>query len=135
MTLLQTGTGHLLLGGAPGDAALVTGDATLTYAQLAAAVEERRAALGPGRGLVLLEAGNDVATVVTYLAALAGQHPVLLVPPGADHTALVRTYAPEVLATGHGLTHAGAGPADPAAVLHPDLAVLLSISGSSTSTR
>ena len=67
------------LGGAADDPALVTTAAvTLTYADLAQRVEERRVQLGAVRRLVLLEAANDVESVVTYLAALAGRHPVLL---------------------------------------------------------
>ena len=73
-----------LLGGAPDAPALITPQGTTTYAELASAVRAMAALLGPERRLVLLEARNDVRTVVTYLAALAGHHPVLLVGEGAN---------------------------------------------------
>ena len=77
----------------PATAALLdAADRGLTYADLRRLVDARRAELGPTRRLVLLEAGNDVETVVTYLAALAGRHPVLLAAPGDidRHAELVR---------------------------------------------
>lgn len=124
---------HLLLGGAPGDTALITAAGQLTYAELAERVEARAAELGASRRLVLLEAANDVDSVVTYLAALAGRHPVLLVGPGdaARHPELLDRYAPDVLATPGGLeTRSG----DDGSI-HPDLAVLLSTSGSTGSPK
>jgi acyl-CoA synthetase (AMP-forming)/AMP-acid ligase II len=121
MATVSTTTEPFLLGGAPGDTALVTDDVTLTYAELADAVRARATELGTTRRLVLLEAANDIQTVVTYLGALAGHHPVLLVGAGdAERQAdIIRTYAPD--APGHDL--------------HPDLAVLLSTSGSTGSPK
>ncbi len=119
-TFLPT-TAPLLLGGAPGDPALIAGDETLTYAELADAVRSRASEFGTTRRLVLLEAANDVSTVVTFLAALSSRHPVLVV--AADDTQrqadIVRTYRPD--SAGHDL--------------HPDLAVLLSTSGSTGSPK
>lgn len=113
-----------LLGGAADDVALVAGDQALTYGELAAAVHARAAELGSRRRLLLLEAANDLTTVVDYLAALAGHHPVLMVGAGdADRQAdIVRTYAP-------------GGSGQPASNLHPDLALLLSTSGSTGSPK
>src|SRR4029079_12047168 len=87
------------------------------------------------RRLVLLEAGNDVESVVTYLAALAGRHPVLLAAPGdvERHADLVAHYRPDVLQTGDGvLREQRPGTAHD---LHPDLALLLSTSGSTGSPK
>jgi len=125
-----------LLGGAPGDLAVLAADESLTYAELAAAVRARAAELGTTRRLVLLEAANDVRTVVTYLAALSGRHPVLIV--GADdqerQADIVRTYSPEILCTADGIQHLH--PTDVLGRnLHPDLAVLLSTSGSTGSPK
>ena len=108
---------------------------TTTYAELAALVDERAAELGPTRRLVLLEAGNDVETVVTYLAALAGRHPVLLTAPGdvERHAHLLDHYLPDVVqASGRRLEEVRPGTAHD---LHPDLAVLLSTSGSTGSPK
>ncbi len=137
----------LLLGGRDDDPALVSADRTLTYAGLRAAVlhraEELDASLGGSRGLVLVEAANDLRTVVTYLAALAGRHPVLLVPaadtrPQTERQAeILGRYGPRVRCTPDGLLAADS-PGPQAGLhpdLHPDLALLLSTSGSTGSPR
>jgi acyl-CoA synthetase (AMP-forming)/AMP-acid ligase II len=124
-----------LLGGREDAPALLTTTGSVTYAELAGRVEARRATLGPTRRLVLLEAGNDVESVVTYLAALAGRHPVLLAAPGdvERHADLVAHYRPDVVQTGDGvLCEQRPGTAHD---LHPDLALLLSTSGSTGSPK
>ena len=110
-----------LLGGRDADPAIVTADGTLTYAELSDLVERRALELDdPGR-LLLLEMANDLPSVVTYLAALALHRPVVVVTPGA-HEDIVRRYRPALDAV-----------TPPA--LHPDLAVLLSTSGSTGSPK
>ena len=107
----------------------------MTYGNLSARVDARRAELGPTRRLVFLEAGNDVESVVTYLAALAGGHPVLVAAPGDTdrHAELVDRYQPDVVhASGAPLREVRAGTRHD---LHPDLAVLLSTSGSTGSPK
>lgn len=110
---------HWLLGGAPGDPALVDGDTVVTYGELLDLVAAERSRLGP-RHLVALEARPTVGFVVSYLAALAAGHPVLLVADGdlARHAQMVAEYRP---GDGDGL--------------HPDLALLLSTSGSTGSPK
>ena len=93
-------------GGRP---ALHAGGATVTYAELAARVAEAAAGLG-SRRLQVLAPGHDVDSVVAYLAALRAGHPVLLAEPAR---------LPD-LADRYG----------DAGDLHPDLALLLSTSGS-----
>jgi acyl-CoA synthetase (AMP-forming)/AMP-acid ligase II len=132
---VQTIDAHPLLAGRPGDVALLTASGAVTYAELSARVDARRTDLGPSRRLVLLEAGNDVESVVTYLASLAGGHPVLLAAPGdvERHAELVAHYRPDVVQTaGRGLEERRQGSAHD---LHPDLAVLLSTSGSTGSPK
>ena len=126
---------HPLLGGRPDATALDSAQSSTSYAQLAALVEERKTELGPTRRLVLLEAANDVESVVTYLAALGGRHPVLLTAPGdvERHAHLLDHYRPDVVQTAGGRPeerHPGT-----AHDLHPDLAVLLSTSGSTGSPK
>ncbi|WP_445259319.1 non-ribosomal peptide synthetase [Nocardioides aurantiacus] len=115
-------------GGAP---ALVADGLVLSHADLAARVHDRAGRLGRTRRLVLLECRNEVETVVTYLAALAGHHPVLLTGPDCRRDDLVATYRPDVVAAGNQLEELS----EPAHDLHPDLAVLLSTSGSTGSPK
>ncbi|SCF32620.1 AMP-binding protein [Micromonospora mirobrigensis] len=117
--------------------AVVTADGTLSYADLAARVAETAHRLGTTRRLVLVAGANTVDALVAYLAGLHGGHPVLLVPGGGPATrALVEAYDPDVVI----------GPVDgawriderrdgSAHELHPELALLLSTSGSTGSPK
>lgn len=113
------------------DPAVLTEDRTVTYRELAAEVAARSAEFGTRRKLVLVETRNDLPTLVTYLAALAGHHVVLPVPGGGDHTAVVDAYQPDVIVRDGLLVHRHRGSHD----LHPDLALLLSTSGSTGSPK
>lgn len=107
----------------------------ISYAELAERVEAFAARLGEARRLVLLAGQNTVDTVVAYLAALAAGHPVLLAPgeQPAALDALVAAYDPDAVATASGeLIERRAGSAHE---LHPDLALLLSTSGSTGSPK
>jgi hypothetical protein len=135
--------GTLLLRGQDEDTALVVGDRHVSYGALRDMVAERRRELGGTRRLVLLQASTTLDPVVTHLAALAGGHPVLLVEGGAPGTpagrhlqGLLERFDPDVVAHGgpdgaglevrrRGTRHA----------LHPDLALLLSTSGSTGSPK
>jgi acyl-CoA synthetase (AMP-forming)/AMP-acid ligase II len=123
-------------GGAP---ALVTDAGTLTYGELARRVEERRRMLGDTRRLMLLEAAPEVDFVATYLAALAGRHPVLLAPAGGATSeswrALRATYDPDVVVAGDTAWQIGEFRTRSHHELHPDLALLLSTSGSTGSPK
>ena len=111
------------------------GGRSLTYAELAGLVAERAAVLGRTRRLVLLAGANRVESLVTYLAGLSAGHPVLLVPgdnPG-NLAAVVEAYDPDVVVAPDGsLTERHAGTVHD---LHPDLALLLSTSGSTGSPK
>jgi acyl-CoA synthetase (AMP-forming)/AMP-acid ligase II len=110
---------------------------TLTYAELSHRVDAVRQRLGSGRRLVLVAGANTVDTVVTYLAGLTAGHVVLLAGDGADQLhGLVAAYDPDVVATARdgswSLTHRRQ---DSVHDLHPDLALLLSTSGSTGSPK
>ncbi len=112
--------------------ALLTASGSVTYADLAARVAALAERLGATRRLVLVPARNDVDTVVSYLAALAGRHPVLLGPEdGPGREGLVAAYDPDVVLDG-GLHERRAGTGHD---LHPDLALLLSTSGTTGSPK
>ncbi|WP_022887767.1 AMP-binding protein [Agromyces italicus] len=135
------------LGGRAEDPALVADGRVIDYAELVDRVGRRSAELGTTRRLVMIEAGNTLEPVVTYLAALEGGHPVLFVPAGGDETArrnraaLTERFDPDVIArTGaddrgerhwilderrRGTRHE----------LHPELALLASTSGSTGSPK
>jgi len=112
--------------------------ARLTYRELADRVDAVAARLGPRPRLVLVETAAEVETLVAHLAALRGGHPVLLTADGdaARTAALVAAYDPDVVQVrgpdGRGLRERRPGTAHD---LHPDLALLLSTSGSTGSPK
>ncbi|GGQ75212.1 AMP-binding protein [Couchioplanes azureus] len=117
--------------------ALVTADEEISYAELAARVERAAAALGATRRLVLVAGANTVDAVVGYLGVLAAGHVVLLVPD-EDRVveSLIRAYDPDVVCrtVGGVWRHVERRPGS-AHELHPDLALLLSTSGSTGSPK
>ena len=118
--------------------AVLTADGALSYRELAARVDDVAARLGTERRLVLLAARNDVETLVAYLAAITAGHPLLVVP--ADKPAalesLVSGYEPDVvLRTGNGSLAIDERWPGTRHELHPDLALLLSTSGSTGSPK
>ncbi|MGV0742112.1 AMP-binding protein [Mycolicibacterium sp. XJ870] len=112
--------------------AVITATQQVTYRQLAYRVSAAAAAIGAGRRLVLLETHNDLATLVHYLGAVAGGHVALPVPAGADHSAIMRTYSPDTVIDAAGIQHRRR---DSAHLLHDDLALLMSTSGSTGSPK
>ena len=114
------------------------GPRTVTYAELDALVTEQAARLAGGRQLVTIALDRTVDAVVTYLAALAGGHVALVAQEGDGEgfRTLAATFAPTTTAN----RVDGAWLTDQAEqttghVLHADLAVLLSTSGSTGSPK
>lgn len=121
--------------------AVVHATGTLTYAELADHVDDVRTRLGTQRRLVAVRARTDLGSLVAYLAALAGGHAVLLVPGDRTDAAtdLLRAYAPDVVLasadrTGPGVDVDERRPGT-GHELHPELALLLSTSGSTGSPK
>ena len=117
--------------------ALVSADGALSYCDLARRVAaEARGWPGAGqRRLVLVEIEPRVDALVTYLAALAAGHVVLLAAPGRGDT-LADAWSPDDRAGCDGgawdVVH---GPQSARHDLHPDLALLMSTSGSTGSPK
>ncbi|MGB0437109.1 MAG: AMP-binding protein [Mycobacterium sp.] len=120
---------HLVSGG--GNPALLTADRQISYRELADHVTASSSELGTQRRLVLLETRNDTTTLVNYLGALSGGHVVLPVPADVDHTATIDTYDPDVIIRDGSVAHRH----QPHHELHPELALLLSTSGSTGSPK
>jgi acyl-CoA synthetase (AMP-forming)/AMP-acid ligase II len=111
---------------------------TITYADLAGRVDALAPAFGSGRRLVLIAAANTIDTITCYLAALRSGHVVLLTSADQpDHLAgLVDRFDPDNVC----LERAGAMTIQtrtdrPAHDLHPELALLLSTSGSTGAAK
>ena len=119
------------LGGFGAHLAVVTDDLQLTYTELATRVACCATELGGRRRLILLETRNDVDTLVSYLGALAGNHVVLPVPADSDYGSVLDVYDPDTVVRA-GVTEFRHRPRHE---LHPDLALLLSTSGSTGSPK
>lgn len=111
-----------------------TSGVATNYADLDVLVSARAAELGGGRQLIFVEAKNTLQTVVDYLACLRARHVVhLLDSLSAEKTdTLVKLYKPQLLINAQGqISRLN----NPSLELHPELAVLLSTSGSTGSPK
>ncbi|MCL7429825.1 AMP-binding protein [Streptomyces sp. YS415] len=119
--------------------ALITADGELSYRELAERVTATAERLGPVRRLVMLAGSNTADALVIHLAALSAGHPVLLTPGDSEGTirALTEAYAPDVVARPYSDGTWTLDERHPASAhtLHPDLALLLSTSGSTGSPK
>ena len=79
--------------------AILTDPLAMTYRELAERVDAFALRLGTTRRLVALAAANDVDSLVVYLAALAGGHPLILLPEDkpAALESIVAAYDPDVI--------------------------------------
>lgn len=115
--------------------AVVTPDVTLSYADLADRVDDVAKTLGGDRRLVLVEGANRLGSLIGYLGALAGGHVVLLVPSESApaRASLRAAYDPDAVVGADGTVSLLRE--QPAHALHPELALLLSTSGSTGSPK
>jgi acyl-coenzyme A synthetase/AMP-(fatty) acid ligase len=116
-------------GGRP--ALALPGGRVVTHRELAALADERAQRWGPGRRLVAVVAEPGPDALVAYVGALRARHATLLLPPDRA-PGLLEAYRPDVVVRG---AVDEARSATPAHDLHPDLALLLSTSGSTGSPK
>lgn len=104
----------------------------LTYDELADRVDAFAARLGPERRLLLVEAANSLEAVIAYLAALAGGHAVILAAEASQR--LIDLFRPDAI---YRAAHGGwtLKLTAPEGGLHPDLALMLSTSGTTGATK
>lgn len=109
----------------------------LTYAELAARADVFGETLGPAPQLLLIEAANEIEPLVAYLGALRHGHPVVMAASDSDRQLqrIIETYKPDVRfrKSCRGWVAEQQPPSSRA--LHPDLAVLLSTSGSTGAAK
>ena len=105
---------------------------TLTYTDLARRVDDTAALLGATRRLVLVEGANDLDALVAHLAALTHGHVVLLAAPGEPAGRLAEAWDPDVVVRDGVVRERHEGTRHD---LHPDLALLLSTSGTTGSPK
>lgn len=121
--------------------ALLTARQTITYTELADRVTLAAERLGPSRRLVLLAATNHPEAVVQYLAALAGGHALILVDAGQPESVrrLIGAYDPDLVVAPAIVDDAPWDVEERGGEarhrLHPELALLLSTSGSTGSPK
>lgn len=115
------------------DPALVEHGRVVTHDELArrvAALVDRLPAVATGRRLVHLPLTRDIAGIVGHLAVLAAGHVALVTGPGAG--SITDRFTPDLRLAGEEVEILSAGPVH---LLHPDLALLLSTSGSTGSPK
>ncbi|WP_296598963.1 AMP-binding protein [Phenylobacterium sp.] len=107
---------------------------TVSYAALAERADAFAARLAGAR-LLLIEARNELKALVAYLGALRSGTPAILTSSGGDHAALAEVFAPDAIfaPTDGGWRLERRARRDIAP--HPDLALLLSTSGTTGATK
>lgn len=109
---------------------------SLSYAQLAQSADDvySRASL-PQRALIAIECENSLITVSAYLGALRNGYPVLLVDAQLDHQLRHRLYKNFHVSHVYDIGGNWISLDQSAPEVHPDVAVLLSTSGSTGSPK
>lgn len=116
--------------------AIHTAEELITYGELDRRIGLRMTELGTERRLILIQTANEVEPLITYLAALRACHPVMLVASDKPADDVIAAYRPDLVfsqrSDGWALDeHRAVTEHD----LHPDLALLLSTSGSTGTSK
>lgn len=123
--------------------AVITHEQTLSYSSLVERIERfaehARAQLPEGntRPLVLLEAVSEIGSIVAYLACLRAGWPVILVAEGqsSPNGRIASTYRPNLVVGPSGAEWVASLASPDPAPMHPELAVLLSTSGTTGAAK
>ncbi|MFI6674094.1 AMP-binding protein [Kribbella sp. NPDC050470] len=116
--------------------ALIDSAGSLTYGELTERLAALTALLPPahtGRRLVHVPLAPERDLVLAYLAVLAAGHVALVTPP--QHRLITTAYPPDVWLRADGTFEPTSPDVGPRHLLHPDLALLLSTSGSTGSPK
>lgn len=115
--------------------AVMTDDEVLSYAELAKRVGSAARELGSQRRLIAQAATNTIDSLVWYLAALQSGNPIILVPSDSPSSfnGVVEGYDPDVVIDSTGRLHSHRDVSNHE--LNPELALLLSTSGSTGSPK
>ncbi len=117
--------------------ALLAQGSALSYTDLSDIVDSVVERLGPTRQLIQVSGGNDLETLAAYLGAIEGGHAVILTGRDPEHRqAMEDRYQPDTLlsASDGDLTFTRRD-GEFQHELHPDLALVLSTSGSTGSAK
>lgn len=118
--------------------AIRTKDQSVSYSELAGRVENMARTLGSARRLIGLEMENTLESLVVYLAALSSGNPLLILPAGGGSAAntLLDAYDPDIVVrASDGEAVLDVRREETGHELHPELALLLSTSGSTGSPK
>lgn len=115
------------------EALALDGTEPISYSDLAALADEAASGVA-NPSLVILEMRNELPAIAAYLGALRRGCPVILAPPDAA-SSLAHSFGPAMQYTKLNGTWTWSGKTNPANDLHPELALLLSTSGSTGSAK
>ncbi|MEN3293225.1 MAG: long-chain acyl-CoA synthetase [Burkholderiales bacterium] len=111
---------------------------TLDYQELASRADAAEAPLRGTRRLVAIESDNSVASLCAYLGAVRARHPVVLLDaalPDALRRVLLARYRVEAVWAARSRSWEWLRTVSDPPALHPDLAILLSTSGTTGSPK
>lgn len=117
------------------DIALYTADGkNVSYRQLISLAEQKAEGYR-SNDFVAIEFDNSVCSIVSYVAALRHQIPVLLSNPKLDLSLRSKLYSDYQISVVHSATEGSVRIRESGPMVHPDLQLLLSTSGSTGTTK